>query len=346
MVARSKQVWLASMSVVIAGGTALAAPGEASKALAVAPGEESAIVDVEDRCPTFHWAAAAGAQSHELVVYELTGPSGELEDRAAKDPHLVLEKRFPAGVHGWTPSLDQCLDRGASYAWSLRALSEEAPGAWSEPRLFRVAASPSAADVERALDVLRLFRESQGLEDRASSRPSDPALPRQVATPPTPVRPRDPKASTEVGPSTGIQAVTASTVDGSAGVVGRATGETGFTHGIIGEAGSPSGAGVLGSATAAAGADASGVVGSAGATSGQATGVYGRTFSPDGAGVKAANFDPAGGTDLLLDGGAQGLTDTRLTESGLDRASGAPENFSLDLGFSRHGDSGRRPPVP
>ena len=56
-------------------------------------------------------------------------------------------------------------------------------------------------------------------------------------------------------------------------------------------------------------------------------GVLGRTSAPGGAGVRAVHRE--GGADLVLDGSEQALTDTVLTESGLDRSSGAPETFNF-----------------
>ena len=88
-----------------------------ARAAAVSPGEQSAV-EVESRCPTFHWAGVAGARQYELVVYEL---AEEGVSDGARDPRVVLQKRLPAGVQGWTPSLGDCLERGSAYAWAVRA---------------------------------------------------------------------------------------------------------------------------------------------------------------------------------------------------------------------------------
>ena len=58
---------------------------------------------------------------------------------------------------------------------------------------------------------------------------------------------------------------------------------------------------------------------------GETYGVVGISNSPAGAGLGAANN--GGGPDLVLDGG--GLTDTALSESGINRSSAADETFAL-----------------
>ena len=63
------------------------------------------------------------------------------------------------------------------------------------------------------------------------------------------------------------------------------------------------------------------------ALAGEAYGVVGVTSSYDGAGLAAANLD--GGPDLVLDGSADGVADTRLSQSGIDRPSPSPQTFSV-----------------
>jgi len=60
---------------------------------------------------------------------------------------------------------------------------------------------------------------------------------------------------------------------------------------------------------------------------GETYGVTGVSDSPDGAGIGAANT--AGGADLVLDGSAQGVADTELSESGVDRLSVAAQTFDF-----------------
>ena len=76
----------------------------------VSPGGAEALAPVESRCPTFSWSATSGAKGYELVVYRI-GEHGEPQE-------AVLKELFQGAVTGWTPSLDQCLQRGERYAWT------------------------------------------------------------------------------------------------------------------------------------------------------------------------------------------------------------------------------------
>ena len=60
---------------------------------------------------------------------------------------------------------------------------------------------------------------------------------------------------------------------------------------------------------------------------GESYGVVGLNASPDGAGVAAANS--AGGPDLVMDGSEDGVADTLLRESGIDRPSATAQFFSI-----------------
>ena len=60
---------------------------------------------------------------------------------------------------------------------------------------------------------------------------------------------------------------------------------------------------------------------------GETYGVVGTSSSPDGAGLGAVNT--AGGADLVLDGFADGETDTAISQWGIDRASPGVETFSI-----------------
>ena len=73
-----------------------------------------------------------------------------------------------------------------------------------------------------------------------------------------------------------------------------------------------------------------GVIGLASGASGNTAGVIGSAISPGGAGIRAANLNAGGGTDLLLEGGAQGETDASVTQSGINRSSGSPEKFTFE----------------
>jgi len=121
--------------------------------VAVSPGNASKLATVESRCPTFSWGAIPAAERYELLVYRL-GEEGE-------EAQPVLVQDFAGSVYGWTPSLDRCLERGGEYAWSVRALSEDAASNWSAPSLFQVASGPTEAEFEEALAVVERYLEER-----------------------------------------------------------------------------------------------------------------------------------------------------------------------------------------
>ena len=132
----------------------------------VSPGGADVAL-VEARCPTFSWAPARPGAVYELAVYAVAR-DGEL----SAEP--VLSVRLPPGAGSWTPSLDQRLERGGLYAWSIREVGGGGgDGHWSEPMVFEVAAAPTLEEVEEALATLRRFREAAA---RASDS-SDPGRP-------------------------------------------------------------------------------------------------------------------------------------------------------------------------
>ena len=150
---------VASMLILSMGGAAHGA----STSVAVSPGSETGTV-IENRCPTFSWAAVPGAESYEMVVYRSEDDGEEAE--------VALEQSFTGSVFSWTPPLDRCLERGGKYGWSVRASGRERGSAWSPPSLFEVAPGPSLAVVEEALAVVREYlkevgREPAGLGARA-----------------------------------------------------------------------------------------------------------------------------------------------------------------------------------
>ena len=79
----------------------------------VSPGTAARMARVAEACPTFNWTAMPRAEGYELVVYLIRDDENESLE--------VLRRRLPAGATGWTPSLDECLERGERYAWSIRA---------------------------------------------------------------------------------------------------------------------------------------------------------------------------------------------------------------------------------
>ena len=129
----------------------------------VAPGGPSGETAVSRACPTFHWSVSMTCRvaGYELAVYRVGGE--EAEGGPASTAQPVLHHRLPAGAAGWTLPPDRCLAPGGRYAWSVRAVGKGVEGKWSEPALFEVAAVPSLAEVEEALEVLRRFERSNDL---------------------------------------------------------------------------------------------------------------------------------------------------------------------------------------
>lgn len=134
----------------------LSGPVAAQGPVPVSPGGSSGMAVVSGSCPTFLWTEVESADSVDLVIYRL--PREEAPDA----PERVRSVTLPATAQGWVPSLEHCLEPGARYAWSVRA-----GGEWSEASLFEVAPSPSLAEVEEALAVLRRYADAEGSEPRS-----------------------------------------------------------------------------------------------------------------------------------------------------------------------------------
>ena len=154
------KVGLLVLGVVLIGASAIMA---AEVPVTVSPGSSTGS-RIGDPCPTFSWGESDGAKSYELVVYRL-GEEGEEAQR-------VLRRDFPGTVDGWTPSLDQCLERGGEYAWTVRAVGETAASEWSAPSLFEVTSAPSEAEFEAALQIVRQYVAEVGVEDSRNDRGS------------------------------------------------------------------------------------------------------------------------------------------------------------------------------
>jgi hypothetical protein len=86
--------------------------------------------------------------SQELVIYEV-GESGEVASEAA------VTVRLPATASSWTPNGSDCLERGRSYAWSVRVLGDADASDWGEARFLSIAAVPSEEELATALEVLQ-----------------------------------------------------------------------------------------------------------------------------------------------------------------------------------------------
>lgn len=128
---------------------------ETEAPVAVSPGHSSHLAQVDSRCPTFNWSSVPGAKAYQLMIYQLIdGDSGE----KAKP---VAGATVPGSALGWTPALDQCLQRGGRYAWSVRAVGEKESLPWSTPALFQVASVPSAAELDEALTLVLQYLSGQ-----------------------------------------------------------------------------------------------------------------------------------------------------------------------------------------
>lgn len=138
----------------------------------VSPGSVEDVEPLAERCPTFTWEAAVGADWLELVVYELA------EDAArGMPPRARIAQRLPARATAWTPSLGRCLEPGGRYAWTIRAVSSEAAGEWPVPSLFRVERGPSREEIAAAVEVVRRYieLEAEGVEPGGAAGTGEPS---------------------------------------------------------------------------------------------------------------------------------------------------------------------------
>jgi hypothetical protein len=131
---------LAPFSLLFALGAAGSAAAEAP--VAVSPGTPSSLSLIGGPCPTFSWSEVSGSEGYELIVYHWSGDGDELRP--------LLHERFAGTVYSWTPALDQCLERGGKYAWSVQAIGGTWRSEWSAPNLFGVAAVPGQMQIETA----------------------------------------------------------------------------------------------------------------------------------------------------------------------------------------------------
>lgn len=186
--------------------------------VAVSPGTPTGAL-IGDICPTFNWGAVPDADSYELVVYQV-GEEGEVA-------RAVLRRRISGAANGWTPALDQCLERGGQYAWSVRAVGSNATSNWAPPSLFEVASGPSEAEFEEALTVVRAYiaqrheptvEVSDEIEDRSQSEDrqnTEANSPSPRAPPPTALSvDGNVDATSFTGDGSTLTGVNATTLDG------------------------------------------------------------------------------------------------------------------------------------
>ncbi|HSF18162.1 MAG TPA: hypothetical protein VLK65_21690 [Vicinamibacteria bacterium] len=205
----------------------------------VSPGDNQAVLEIAERCPTFSWGAVEGAIHFDLVVYEIQ--EGHVGETA--EPKPVVRASVPGNVNSWTPSLRESLDRGKQYAWYIRATDEWEAGDWSEGRFFRLEAVPSVEEVVTALDVLTRF-----LESRGETQPLE-----QLEKLADPVRIREPVEEPHVEPPSGPtnhheQAL--AFASGLSAIHAGLPDTEGVTYGLVGVSHSFSGAGLAADNTA------------------------------------------------------------------------------------------------
>lgn len=242
--ARISGLRIGVLAIVIA-GCVIAASGTTPEG--VSPGSANRFAAIRAECPTFSWSAVEGASHFELVAYRL--PDGtDLSAGFDLSPNdEVLYTRVAGSATSWTPGLEQCLGPGGRYVWFVRAVTDddaiEATAEWSAGRFFSVAAAPSAAEIEHALEVLRSVTNDQGssFEDPTDLIQDD----REVLTISSRAGMKGEPGSPKAGRS--VPAATAA-------IRGEIPDPTGETYGLVGISDSPNGAGV-GAANTAGGAD-------------------------------------------------------------------------------------------
>jgi len=213
----------------------LATTSPAGAGSTVSPGETDRFAAVELRCPTFSWEAAPGADAFELVAFSL--PPG-LEPDQILDQDLgpeaeVLSARVAGGATAWTPPADRCLEPGGRYAWFVRPVAGDEPGAWSGARFFSLPEAPSEAELRQALAVLERWSAAGGQ-----------AVGAEAARPPAVAR-----SAPASGGLTGTPAPK-SVPTASAAIRGDSVTPTGEAYGVIGTSTSPDGAGLAAANTA------------------------------------------------------------------------------------------------
>jgi hypothetical protein len=204
-----------------------ASAAASARAAGVSPGGSAGFA-LSAACPTFSWTSIAGAEGYELRAYRLEA-RGELE------PVSALAVELPAGASSWTPPADGCLAPGERYAWSVRAQIAGGLTAWSEALLFEIAAAPTAAELQAALEVVQRYLGTARVGEPMVGRAEADIVPtRAVAATESPESQAEGKAPREApaggGPATAVR-----------GEVPDAVGET---YGVRGLSNSPDGAGV------------------------------------------------------------------------------------------------------
>jgi hypothetical protein len=120
---------------------ALAGAGAAGNApLAISPGGGAEVATILQGCPTFSWSAVDYAAGYRLAVFQSPTIYVTSYEEMAANGTLVVNKEISGPALSWTPSAEESLQNGSTYAWYVQALdgAGNALGPWSGGRLFRV----------------------------------------------------------------------------------------------------------------------------------------------------------------------------------------------------------------
>lgn len=142
--------------------TATSVAGTTDAPVAASPGSPDGA-RIQTECPTFTWSEVDHATAYELVIYRLAAEGGQSAP--------VLRKRFPYPVDGWTPGVDECLEAGVRYAWSIRGFADDKATNWSIPTLFEVVAATDQKSVEEAMAIVRRYLENESIRAETAAEP-------------------------------------------------------------------------------------------------------------------------------------------------------------------------------
>ena len=250
-----------------ASGPATTARGGSPKVSAVSPGAAQEQPSTVDRCPTFSWTLSRSQQSVEIAVYEKT----ESDWR----PQPVLSRTLPPATSTWTPSKEECLRRGRTYAWAVRPIDSDLIGEFFSAPLFFQTESVSETDLFAAVEVIEAWRASEAARGSSES---------QRARSASSVSSESSESDRPRRRRTSRRSRIRSAGSGGAGPIAAIRGASTTTGAAA--------VGVEGSSTSTD-AGSAGVLASSSAPSGEVSGLHARHQSPDG--VAARLEAPAGG---------------------------------------------------
>ena len=131
----------------------------AGKARSLSPGLLDQVDPIESGCPLFSWVPDSDAEVLELLIYRL--PEGVAPEEFEASEDLMFSRIvLPGKASSWTPSLEQRLEGGRSYAWMIRGIDAKTRAASPSPRFLSVLplSLPEVVPVRR--EAARLIRAS------------------------------------------------------------------------------------------------------------------------------------------------------------------------------------------